>query len=63
VSDEPALEVACAQAIEADPRAAADFGAGNDKALGRLVGLAMKRLGGKGNPVMVNAILKRRLRG
>jgi aspartyl-tRNA(Asn)/glutamyl-tRNA(Gln) amidotransferase subunit B len=63
VSDEALLEAACAQAVEADPKAAADYRGGGDKALGRLVGLAMKRLGGKGNPVMVNAILRRLLRG
>jgi Asp-tRNA(Asn)/Glu-tRNA(Gln) amidotransferase B subunit len=63
VSDEAVLEEACKAAVEADARAAADYRAGNDKALGRLVGLAMKRLGGKGNPVLVNAILTRLLRG
>jgi aspartyl-tRNA(Asn)/glutamyl-tRNA(Gln) amidotransferase subunit B len=61
VSDEAAIEAACAQAIEGDPKAAADVRAGNDKAIGRLVGLTMKRLGGKGNPVMVNAALRRLL--
>jgi aspartyl-tRNA(Asn)/glutamyl-tRNA(Gln) amidotransferase subunit B len=63
VSDESQIEVAAKQAVEDDPKASSDYAAGNDKALGRLVGLTMRRLGGKGNPVLVNRVLTRLLRG
>jgi aspartyl-tRNA(Asn)/glutamyl-tRNA(Gln) amidotransferase subunit B len=62
VSDEGVIREACAAAIAAEPRAAADVSAGNDKALGRLVGHAMKALRGKANPAVVNRVLLRLLR-
>jgi aspartyl-tRNA(Asn)/glutamyl-tRNA(Gln) amidotransferase subunit B len=57
VSDDAVLKAACEAAIAAEPKAAADVRAGNEKALGRLVGHAMKALKGKGNPARVNEIL------
>jgi aspartyl-tRNA(Asn)/glutamyl-tRNA(Gln) amidotransferase subunit B len=63
VSDESVLRAACEAAIAAEPRAAADVRAGNDKALGRLVGHAMKALRGKGNPAALNRLLLSLLRG
>jgi aspartyl-tRNA(Asn)/glutamyl-tRNA(Gln) amidotransferase subunit B len=62
VSDEGVIRQACEAAIAAEPRAAADVAAGNDKALGRLVGHAMKALQGKGNPAVVNEVLRTLLR-
>jgi aspartyl-tRNA(Asn)/glutamyl-tRNA(Gln) amidotransferase subunit B len=61
VSDPAAIEAACRAAIEAHPAAATDVRAGNDKAIGRLVGAAMKALGGKGNPAQVQVALRRLL--
>jgi len=58
VSDPGAIRVACEKAIEAEPRSAADVRAGNDRAIGRLVGAAMKALSGRGDPSLVNATLK-----
>jgi aspartyl-tRNA(Asn)/glutamyl-tRNA(Gln) amidotransferase subunit B len=61
VTDTGATEAACRAALEAHPQAAADFRAGNEKALGRIVGAAMKALGGRGNPALVQETLRRLL--
>jgi aspartyl-tRNA(Asn)/glutamyl-tRNA(Gln) amidotransferase subunit B len=61
VSDAGQVEAACRAAIEAHPAAAADVRAGHEKALGRIVGAAMKSLGGRGNPAAIQAALKRLL--
>jgi aspartyl-tRNA(Asn)/glutamyl-tRNA(Gln) amidotransferase subunit B len=58
VSDEAVIRAACEAAVAAEPKAAADVRSGNEKAIGRLVGTAMKRLQGKGNPAVVNAVLR-----
>ena len=63
VSDAAAIRAACEAAVAAEPRAAADVRGGNEKAIGRLVGLAMKALKGKGDPALVNATLRELLRG
>jgi aspartyl-tRNA(Asn)/glutamyl-tRNA(Gln) amidotransferase subunit B len=59
VSDAAATEEACRRAIEAEPAAAADVRAGREKAFGRLLGAAMKGLGGRGNPALVRETLRR----
>jgi aspartyl-tRNA(Asn)/glutamyl-tRNA(Gln) amidotransferase subunit B len=59
VSDPAAVEAACREAIRENPKAAEDVRAGNDKAIGRLVGAAMNALGGRGNPALVNETLRR----
>ena len=46
----------------AEPQAAADFRAGNERAIGRLVGAVMRVSGGKANGPAVNAILREKLR-
>jgi aspartyl-tRNA(Asn)/glutamyl-tRNA(Gln) amidotransferase subunit B len=61
VSDPEAIDAACRDAIEAHPGAAEDVRGGNRKALGRLIGAAMKALGGRGDPARVTEALKRRL--
>ena len=63
VSDRGAIRAACEAAVAAEPKAAADVRAGNEKAIGRLVGTAMRRLGGKGDPAVVNEVLREVLRG
>ena len=39
------------------------YRAGNQKLIGFLVGQVMKAMKGKGNPAVVNAVLKRKLGG
>jgi aspartyl-tRNA(Asn)/glutamyl-tRNA(Gln) amidotransferase subunit B len=60
VSDTGALEAAVAAVIAANPEKAEEVKA-KPKLIGWFVGQAMKATGGKANPELVNAILKRRL--
>ena len=62
VRDEGRLDTWCEQAIAAQPQAAADFGAGKDTALGRLVGEVMKLSGGQADAKVVRERLTGRLR-
>ena len=62
VSDPAAVRAACERAIAEAAEAAASVRGGSDKAMGRLVGLAMRALGGKGDPALVNATLRDLLR-
>jgi aspartyl-tRNA(Asn)/glutamyl-tRNA(Gln) amidotransferase subunit B len=61
VSDESAIEVAVDKVIAANEKAVADYKAGQEKSFGFLVGMTMKELQGKGNPQVVNEILKKKL--
>jgi aspartyl-tRNA(Asn)/glutamyl-tRNA(Gln) amidotransferase subunit B len=63
VSDTVQLEAWVEQALAAEPQAAADFAAGNERAIGRLVGAVMRASGGKANGPAVSQILRRRLLG
>lgn len=47
--------------IEENPEPAADFRAGREKAIGRLVGAVMKASRGKANPQLVNEVLREEL--
>lgn len=49
------------EVIAANPQAVADYKAGNQRAFGALVGQTMKATQGKGNPPMINQLLKDRL--
>jgi len=49
--------------IQENPKAVEDVRAGKEKALGVLVGLVMKKSGGKANPPLVNELLRKRLLG
>lgn len=62
-SDAGELERIVEQVIAANPGPADDFRGGKDKALGRLIGEAMKASGGKANPKVVRELLVRKLRG
>ena len=62
VSDEAAIAAAVEAALAENPKAAADYRAGNARALGALVGAVMKRMGGKANPAVINRILAERMR-
>jgi aspartyl-tRNA(Asn)/glutamyl-tRNA(Gln) amidotransferase subunit B len=63
VTDAGAIEAACRAVVEANPKQAEGFRAGNPKLLGYFVGQVMKATQGKANPAMVNEILKRLLEG
>ncbi|MEN9616291.1 MAG: aspartyl/glutamyl-tRNA(Asn/Gln) amidotransferase subunit [Chloroflexota bacterium] len=63
VSDTNALTTAVADAIASNPKAVADYRAGKATAMGFLVGAVMKATRGKGNPGLVNELLKQQLDG
>ena len=54
ISDEGAIKDVVIQVLEANPQSVADFKAGKDRALGFLVGQAMKATKGQANPQMLN---------
>ncbi len=54
ISDEGAIKEVVLKIIESNPQSVADFKAGKDKAVGFLVGQAMKETKGKANPQMLN---------
>ena len=56
ISDEGAIKEVVAKILEANPQSVADFKAGKDKALGFLVGQAMKETRGQANPQMLNKL-------
>ncbi len=59
VDDAGAVEDAVRRAAAAEPKAFAEYVAGNDRARGRVFGAAMKLLGGKGDPKVVGEVLDR----
>jgi aspartyl-tRNA(Asn)/glutamyl-tRNA(Gln) amidotransferase subunit B len=61
VSDEGAIAEACDRVLAAEPEKVAEYRAGRDKLFGFFVGRVMKAMGGKGNPKVVNEILKAKL--
>ena len=54
ISDEGAIKEVVLKILEANPQSIVDFKAGKDRALGFLVGQAMKETKGKANPQMLN---------
>jgi len=61
VSDEGALAAAVDRVLARSPSEVERYRGGNKKLLGFFVGQVMKELAGKGNPTLVNALLKKRL--
>ena len=61
VSDESAISLVIDGIIASNPKAVKDYKAGQQKSFGFLVGQAMKELKGKGNPGMVNNLLRKKL--
>jgi aspartyl-tRNA(Asn)/glutamyl-tRNA(Gln) amidotransferase subunit B len=61
ITDEGAIEAAVDEAIAANPKAAEEFRAGKEKAIGRLVGHVMKVTQGKANPQMVQGLIREKL--
>ena len=62
ISDEGAIKEVVIKILEANPQSIADFKAGKDKALGFLVGQAMKETKGKANPKMLNEMFLEELK-
>jgi aspartyl-tRNA(Asn)/glutamyl-tRNA(Gln) amidotransferase subunit B len=62
LSDTSAIEKFCDEVIEANPKPAADFKAGNAASLNFLKGQVMKLSKGKANPQLAGEILERKLR-
>ena len=56
ISDKGAIREVVKKVLEANPKSIADYKAGKDKALGFLVGQAMKETKGKANPQMLNKL-------
>ncbi len=54
ISDEGAIKEVVTKILENNPQSIADYKAGKDRALGFLVGQAMKETKGKANPQMLN---------
>ena len=58
ISDENAIKEVVLKILENNPQSVADFKAGKDRALGFLVGQAMKETKGKANPQLLNKMFK-----
>ena len=58
ISDEGAIKEVVLEILKNNPQSVADIKAGKDKALGFLVGQAMKQTKGKANPQMLNKMFK-----
>ena len=62
ISDEGAIKQVVEKILEANPQSVADYKAGKDRALGFLVGQAMKETKGKANPQMLNKMFLEELK-
>ena len=62
ISDEGAIKEIVMKILEANPQSIADYKAGKDRALGFLVGQAMKETKGKANPKMLNEMFLEELK-
>jgi len=62
ISDEGAIKEIVLKIIEANPQSVQDFKSGKEKALGFLVGQAMKETKGKANPQMLNEMFRNNLK-
>ena len=62
ISDEGAIKEVVLKIIEANPQSVHDYKAGKDKALGFLVGQAMKETKGKANPQLLNKLFLEELK-
>ena len=61
ISDEGEIREVVLKVLEENPNSVADYKAGKDRAIGFLVGQAMKATKGKANPQMLNKMLKKEL--
>jgi aspartyl-tRNA(Asn)/glutamyl-tRNA(Gln) amidotransferase subunit B len=63
VSDEAAIQAAVDDVVAANPDQAATYRKGKASTLGWFVGQVMRKMGGKANPQVVNALVKKTLDG
>jgi len=63
ISGEAEIAEACDRVLAAESAKVAEYRAGRDKLYGFFVGAVMKAMGGKGNPKVVNQVLRRKLAG
>ena len=61
VTDTGAIEAAIDAVLAANPDKVAEYKSGKEKLFGFFVGQVMKGMGGKGNPALVNDVLKSKL--
>src|ERR1700677_106111 len=61
VTDTGAIDAAVDRILAANPDKVAEYRSGKDKLFGFFVGQTMKAMAGKGNPALINEILKQRL--
>lgn len=61
VVDESAIEVVIQSVIDSNPDHVTEYRSGKDKLFGFFVGQVMKAMEGKGNPAMINNVLKKLL--
>ncbi|MEO8609710.1 MAG: Asp-tRNA(Asn)/Glu-tRNA(Gln) amidotransferase subunit GatB [Chloroflexota bacterium] len=61
VSDTGAISAAIAKVLDDNSKMVADYLGGKDKLFGALMGMAMKSLGGKGDPKVLTDLLKQEL--
>jgi aspartyl-tRNA(Asn)/glutamyl-tRNA(Gln) amidotransferase subunit B len=59
ITDTGALEAIVKRVLDANPKSVEEFKAGKDKALNALVGQVMKATQGKGNPQVINDLLRK----
>ena len=62
ISDEGAIKQVVLKVLESNPQSITDYKAGKDRALGFLVGQAMKETKGKANPQMLNKMFLEELK-
>ena len=62
ISDEGAIKEVVQNVLEANPQSIQDYKAGKDRALGFLVGQAMKQTKGKANPQLLNKLFLEELK-
>ena len=62
ISDEGAIKEVVLKVLENNPKSVEDYKAGKEKALGFLVGQAMKETRGKANPQMLNQMFREELK-
>lgn len=62
ITDQDAIAQVVANVVEEYPQSVTDWKSGKQKAFGFLVGQAMRKLGGKGNPQLVRQLLEEQLR-
>ena len=61
ITDTGPIEAAIDQVMADNPDKVSDYRGGKDKLIGWFVGQVMKQTGGKANPGMLNALLKKKL--